>query len=929
MRGVRRGGRLAVVAGEAGIGKTRLVDAALEAARAAGLTVLAAKAEELDAHRPFAAITDLLPFSWAELADELRPDVGPEQQYRVAATVVDRIEERSPLVLAVEDLHWADPATLGVLARVAREIENLPVALLVSARPAPRRPGLERLLAILDERGATVVELGPLSATACVELLEGLVGARAGTRLAGQARRAGGNPLFVCELVAALEASGAITRSGGAAEVSADGAMPTLPLTILHRLSFLPSDSLDVLGLAAVLGATFSATDLALLAGRPVSALLPALRAAQRAGVIGEQGDRLAFRHELIRDALYDDMPLSVRRGLHAQFATMLADAGAPPERVAEHVLRGAAAGDERAAAALVDAARALVGRGPGVAVDLYRSAIALAPDPDAARARLLPELAEALVSAGLLGEGEAACREVLARDLDPAWAGRLRRHLVLLLTRRGRIADAITEGLAGLKTPALSDRDRVELEGWVAMSRVFAGDVAAGVSEATSVLERSDDELSVALANNALAMAADARGAFAEAAEVIGRSVRWADASDSRLSYESRAHMIRGLMLARLDRLDDARATFQCGLRGAERWGMADAVPVFHYQLAFTDFLCGRLDDALAELATHDRLAAGTDIGWLISTYSLKALIALHQGDLLAAERYVAVAEREAAAGAPPFATDRMVLARGRLLEATGDVAAGLAAVAGTFDAMAAAGAATFLPALGCDLARLAVAAGQPERAAGAVGALEAIAALNAGVASLEAYPLQARGLLAGDGEALVAAARRLGESGRVLEAGRAAEDAAAAVGGDHARELLEGAREIYERSGAAHDLAHVDSALRALGVRRGAGGARRRPRSGWEALTDTELKVVRFVAERLTNPEIAERMFISRRTVQTHVSHALAKLGVTSRRDLAAEAARRAGWRLRIEGVGEQPQQPEPALEVPPAGAVDGHDA
>jgi DNA-binding CsgD family transcriptional regulator len=386
---------------------------------------------------------------------------------------------------------------------------------------------------------------------------------------------------------------------------------------------------------------------------------------------------------------------------------------------------------------------------------------------------------------------------------------------------------------------------------------------------------------------------------------------------------------MIRGLMLARLDRLDDARDAFQRGLRGAERWGMADAVPVFHYQLGFTNFLRGRLDDALAEVSTHDRLAAGTDIGWFIPTFSLKALIALHQDDLLAAERHVAVAEREAAAGAPPFATDLMVLARALLLEATGDAAAGLAVIAGTFDAMAAAGAATFLPVLGCDYARLAVVAGEPARAEGVPGTLEAIAALNQGVASLEAYPLRARGLLAGDADALVAAERGLGASGRVLEAARAAEDAAAAVGGDAARGLLGGARATYERSGAAHDLARVDGALRALGVRRGAGGPRRRPQSGWEALTDTELKVVRLVAERLTNPEIAERMFISRRTVQTHVSHALAKLGVASRRDLAAEAARRAGWRLRVESAGEQPQEPEPAVEAPPAAAVDGHDA
>jgi hypothetical protein len=77
--------------------------------------------------------------------------------------------------------------------------------------------------------------------------------------------------------------------------------------------------------------------------------------------------------------------------------------------------------------------------------------------------------------------------------------------------------------------------------------------------------------------------------------------------------------------------------------------------------------------------------------------------------------------------------------------------------------------------------------------------------------------------------------------------------------------------------------------------------------------------------VAERLTNPEIAERMFISRRTVQTHVSHALAKLGVTTRRDLAAEAARHAGWRLQLDRVGEHAQQLEPAAERPRRPALD----
>jgi DNA-binding CsgD family transcriptional regulator len=934
VRQVRRGGRVAVVEGEAGIGKTRLVGVALEAARTADAVVLAAKAEELEAHRPFGPIADLAVGRWRERLDEQLAgmDIGSERQFGVAETVLDMLDDlcsHAPLVLAVEDLHWSDPATLGVLARLAHGIDRLPVALIVSARPQPRRAELERLLAVLHDAGAVSLALGPLDADACAALVAGLVRAQPGAKLVMQAQRAGGNPLFVGELVAALDADGAIARMDGRAEIAGAAAMPSLPLTILHRLSFLPADALDVLGLAAVLGSAFDVGDLALLARRPVSELVPALRTAQRAGVLAEQGERLAFRHELIRDALYEDMPLGVRRGLHAQLAHALAEAGASPDRVADHLLRGAAPGDARAAAALADTAREVAGRAPGVAVDLYRQAIALADDPDARRAELLPELAETLVSAGLLGEGEAACREALARELDPEWAGRLRLHLVRLLTRRGRISEAVREGEAGLASPALPERDRLELAGWVAMSRVFDGQVEAGIREGSAIVAADADETAVGLATNGLAMAADARGAFSEAAELIGRNVRWAETRRTRAAYDTRSHMIQSLMLARLDRLDEAEASIRHGRRGSELHGLADAVPVFHYQQAFVDLLRGRLDDALAELATRSQLAVPTEIGWDLSAFALAALIELHRDDLLAAERNVIEAEREAAAGAPPFGTDLMVLARALLLEATGNAAAAVDALAGTFDAMLAAGALTFLPMLGPDLARLAAATDQRERAGGVVGALDAIAALNPGTLGLRAAARRAHGLLGDDPGALLDAAELLHRSGRVLEAARADEDAAAAVGGDRARELLERAHGVYERSGAVRDLARVEGALRALGVRRGAGGPRRRPATGWEALTETELKVVRLVAERLTNPEIAERMFISRRTVQTHVSHALAKLGVASRRDLAAEAARRAGWRLRVEGVGEQPQQPEPAVEPELRPAVDADDA
>jgi DNA-binding CsgD family transcriptional regulator len=366
--------------------------------------------------------------------------------------------------------------------------------------------------------------------------------------------------------------------------------------------------------------------------------------------------------------------------------------------------------------------------------------------------------------------------------------------------------------------------------------------------------------------------------------------------------------------MLARLDRLQEASATIQRGRRAAEAVGIADALPVYHYQAAYVAFAAGRLDDALAELAAHAQLAEQMAIGWRLPAESVRALIALHRDELIAAERHVAEAEREAASGAAPFETGLLALARALVAEAAGDPRPALPALADAFAASA-----TFRPVIGPELARLAVGAGTPELAAAVPDALDRIALLNPGVAGLEAGALRARGLLEDDAGALSAAAERMRGSGRVLERARAAEDAAAALGGAGARELLAQAREAYEACGATRDLARVDAAERAHGVRRGVAGSRRRPRSGWDALTDTELKVVRLVAERLTNPEIAARMFISRRTVQTHVSHALAKLGVDSRRALAGEAARRAGWRIRVEGGGEEAQQPQPAGEAP----------
>jgi DNA-binding CsgD family transcriptional regulator len=165
--------------------------------------------------------------------------------------------------------------------------------------------------------------------------------------------------------------------------------------------------------------------------------------------------------------------------------------------------------------------------------------------------------------------------------------------------------------------------------------------------------------------------------------------------------------------------------------------------------------------------------------------------------------------------------------------------------------------------------------------------------------LAWLRGAALRCQGLAEGDAHALAAAADAYAAASRPLELALASEDAAAAFvkQGDpgRARPLLEQAIAIYERLDAYRDLARANALLRQAGVQRGVRGARKRPQFGWESLTPTERTVVTLVADGLTNPQIGERLFISRRTVQAHLVHMFAKLGISSRTQLAAQVALR----------------------------------
>jgi DNA-binding CsgD family transcriptional regulator len=740
---------------------------------------------------------------------------------------------------------------------------------------------------------------------AVAQVVEQLVGAPPGPILLRQVAVAGGNPLFVTELVGALQRDGSIQLGpDGVAELTMVGIPPSLPLLILHGLSFLAPATLELLRVASVLGSSFAVTDLSLVVGRPTAGLLAALEQAMAAGILEQRGELLGFRHDLIREALYHDLPAPVRQGLHLDAGRALAGAGAPPERVAEHLLRGASPGDTQAVAWLQRAARQAAPRAPAVAVELLGRALVLTGLADPARHGLLAEQAVSLMWSGRLADAEAVCREVLASSHDAGTDATLRLCLVQTLLGRGRIEEALEETAAAVASRRLSEVERVRLQAFGASALASLGQLDAAAETAARVRPAAEDvgdDLAGCICVATLALVANLGGDFVGALELAVEAVRIADQSAGLQAHRYPIYLYLGGCLHDTDRLAEGQAALQRGRRISEELGAKRELPLYYWGLAQGCMWLGEWDDALAECRACLELAEeyGLRLHGTVFSHSIHAVIAIHRGDLPGAGKAAAAAERELAATGPQLGWDWLLWANALLLEARGQPEASLATLCRAWDACTGQELVSTLPLFAADLVRRAVGANDRQRAEQATTAIEELAARNPAVATLTGAALRCRGLLEDDAEVLVRAVSAYRTGPRPLERALACEDAASALAHagriGKARPLLDEALGLYEGLGASWDLARLAARLRGLGVRPGQRGPRKRPESGWDSLTATELTVVRLVAEGLSNPEIADRMFISRGTVHTHVSHILAKLGLSSRVGLATEASRR----------------------------------
>lgn len=926
-------GQAVAVEGEAGSGKTRLVTELVSRAADGGFDIVVGTCDELAVGRSMGALVEALALDStspdperAEIGLLLGGDAGSQALSDLGYRIVERVEallERltavGPLVVVIEDLHWADAMTLRVVRAMGRALPALPLALVVTLRAYPRSPELGRLVADLAAGGGLHLALGALDAGDVSALAAEVAGAPVDARMAAHLARTGGNPLFVVEVVRALRDEATLAGVPGPGEVDGPWLPPSVQATIRRRLGFLPAGTLEVIKVAAVMGTRFPLDHLAAVMATSAAQLLADLEAATSAGLLGDDGGALVFRHGLIRDAVYHEIPAAIRLGLHRQAARALAALGVSPALVAVHVFAGAMPGDHEAVDWLARAGRQVVSRSPAEAVVLFERAVELAdptrPDSD----ELFCELAPVLIQTGRAGDAQRLSRQILDRGPAPGVEVRLRRALGEVLWTRGWLEAALGELEEVARVPGVADADRVGPAALAASIRLFVGDPAQAVLQARRVLEearRLDDHFARSLALETLAVGAAAEARVADATALAAEAVAVANRSDQPSTAQLHPHLYLGLILIDADRLADAEAALQEGRRRAEERGSVVWLPLYHWGLALCRVLTGQWDDALAEVEVA--LAVAEEVGTRLHVpflHGIAAWVAVQRGDLARAQGSIDEAVREfLAATSDRWQAEaanglRTAEARwpmewglwisGLIQEARGDDAQALALMG---DAWAVAvplryliGHRFFAP----DLVRLALVAGNHELA-GSVTAEVEEGSRRSGTDSAAGAALRCRGLVRGDPDMILAAVGRYRSRSSAVELGFALEDAGHALARAGRRPeaiaALEEALTLYDHSAAARPAARTEAALRALGVRRRRPSGRRRALAGWESLTDTELVVARLVAEGLTSRQVGERLFVSRRTVETHLAHVFAKLGVTSRAQLGAEVTRHA---------------------------------
>lgn len=929
-------GGLVLIEGDAGIGKTGLVQATRELAHRRGVRVLAARGTELEGELAFTTVRQMLSpvvalapqDGAAALAVPVLASAGPEAPTGrdLFATLhglywlTADLARSGPVAVLVDDAQWCDVPSLRFLTYLARRLEGLPVSMLVATRPSTAAPREDLLAALVAEPLADVLRPAPLGETAVRELVATSLGDPDPAFVRACAEATGGNPFLLRELMAALADAATVPTSSAVAGIA--GIVPReVDRSIRVRLARFAPEAAAVARAAAVLGDGAGPQILAELAGVDAEQAGRAMDELVTARLLRPSA-RATFLHPLLRSAVRATIGPAELATAHRRAATLLAAAGEPDDAVVPHLLAARPYGDPVVVEHLRRAAGAAAARGaPDVAARLLTRALA-EPPPSDARPALLLELGVAELRAG---QGRAAEHLAAAADAmpDPVTRARATLPLARALLHSGRVAEAVqrcTRAIDDLGTGEAAAELAMELEAelvTIASQDPSTRDVAVA-RHADRVHEPQPDTRAGCLLLASLAL---------EEVYSAGSRERAVDLAEKALTG---GHLMAEQLVARLLGVGIALTLSGRPARAVDLWdeaiarargrgdaqGFAIASAFRGYAAYYTGDLRASLADTrlaleLSRETATQMITRGFATSWL--TYGLIDTGELANADALLAENAELFQRGVSSVNYLFSARGQLRLAQGRLDEAVADLqeCGRRLATSGSHGPAACRWRAPLVLALlGC---------GETDRA-------RAVAAETVGAARSwgAPYPLAEALRVAGLAEPGDAGLERLRESVAVaapipLERIRAL----VALGGrlrrdgerSAARDPLREAVELALDRGATALARQAQDELVATGAR-----PRRLRTTGVDALTATERRVAAMAADGLTNRAVAQALFVSEKTVETHLGHAYRKLGITARSQLAAAIGEGAAARSQ----GDERHYTHPAALCDPPEAV-----
>ena len=925
------------IVGAAGIGKTRLLTEAADRADARGHIVLRGAAADLERDIAFWVFIDALdeyvesvePRRLGNLPDEVRTELArvfpalahlgrddapglQGERYRINRAVrelLERLAATKPLVLILDDFHWADPASVDLLGSLLRRPPSAAVLLVLAARP---HQGPTRLAGTLEralrDGSLARLELSPLTSEEATAMLGRVDPDQRTTALFEES---GGNPFYLEQLARSPEFA---DRLSARPLVSVDGAHvpPLVVAALTEELALLSPAARRVLEGASVAGDPFEPEMAATAADVSEQEAMDAIDELLARDIIRptDVPRRFRFRHPIVRRAVYESAPGGWRIGAHERAADALRARGAGPATRAHHVDISAKIGDAAAVATLAEAGRISAQRAPAIAVRWFSGALRLLPDsaPYGERVDLLSANATSLAATGRFSDAHAAILESLAIVPDEETALRLKlsatcarvEHLLghhdqahaRLVTALDSLADAAGADAVGLMVELA--RDAVFRLQYAAGQEWAARAVAASRALADPLLV----PVSLAIYARALAWGGDAERGEAirsEAAALIDAL------SDDDLARRLDALVDLGGAEIYLDRFEEAGRHCERALQVGRATGQDQLFPGVNATLGVAWCMLGRLAEAaeLLDAAIEAGRLSGNPqaLAWALFC---RAFVAVPAGDTR-----VAIATAEESLNLATAGGQTVIAARAASVLAIARINAGELTPAteplrgiGTdaFDALPDTWKAYFLELM----TRYWLAHDDRDAAErAAAGAQSSATAVGLRLPTAMAYRAAAAVALADD-DARTAADRALASAdlaeavGAPVEASLARLVAGRALGHlgdrDRAVALLEQAAAELDRCGARRYRDEAQQELRRLGRRI---HRRTRPgdsnQTGIGTLTARELEIARLIVDRKTNGEIASELFLSKKTVETHIRNMFRKLDANSRVEIA----------------------------------------